>query len=398
MLNNSWQYLLHSVGTEWTLHLCSQSRNNFIIRILRGCFDNPQLSQTKKKRPPPPPPTHTHKMKILFAFFNNSSRLTLIPELIHTRMYTHTTPKTRKEKGKNKHFFGKFQPTLLNGQAPLSLLHIWRQKHTHTQKQQKTPTFAKRKRVGKRKDMYFLRSFHQLVEWRTWRTNILLRCHYYNKHPAPLSLLQQTSCSVVTTTTNILLRCHYYNKHPAPLSLLQQTSCSVVTTTTNILLRCHYYNKHPAPLSLLQQTSCSVVTTTTNILLRCHYYNKHPAPLSLLQQTSLRCHYYNKHPALSLLQIRLILVGPHVSNLGDPGVVQLVLLGRVAHGRHGFGHAAVAIKVRLGRDVLVEEADDDSSDDSGDGRDDGEVESPGEGVEDRPLHFLSELSHDHHAL
>lgn len=106
----------------------------------------------------------------------------------------------------------------------------------------------------------------------------------------------------------------------------------------------------------------------------------------------------NKHPApLSLLQIRLVLVGPHVSTLGDPGVVQLVLLGRIAHGRHGFGHAAVAIKVRLGRDVLVEEADDDSGDDGGDGRDDGEVESPGEGVEDRPLHFLSELSHEHHA-
>ena len=106
----------------------------------------------------------------------------------------------------------------------------------------------------------------------------------------------------------------------------------------------------------------------------------------------------NKHPApLSLLQIRLILVGPHVSNLGDPGVVQLVLLGRVAHGRQGFGHAAVAIKVRLGRDVLVEEADDDSGDDGGDGRDDGQVESPGERVEDRPLHFLSELSHEHHA-
>ena len=109
----------------------------------------------------------------------------------------------------------------------------------------------------------------------------------------------------------------------------------------------------------------------------------------------------NKHPApLSLLQIWLIIVvGLHVSNLGDPGVVQLILLGQVAHGWHGgSGHAAVAIVVHLGRDVLVEEADDDSGDDSGNGRDDGGVESPGEGVEDRPLHFLSELSHDHDAL
>lgn len=68
---------------------------------------------------------------------------------------------------------------------------------------------------------------------------------------------------------------------------------------------------------------------------------------------------------LQILQIRLVLVRTRASptNLGDSGVVQFVLLGRVADGWHRFRYVAV---VRLGRNVLIEEADDDSGEDGGD--------------------------------
>ena len=68
------------------------------------------------------------------------------------------------------------------------------------------------------------------------------------------------------------------------------------------------------------------------------------------------------------------------------GIPEALVQGGLGEG----GVVSVDVEVvRRGRDVLVEEADEEGCDNGGYGGDHGQVESPGEGVEHVALHFES---------